>query len=113
MEVNPEAVGEYNVEKYVAMFNSRIKGLLVNFDIKVRNQILINNPEEKKNWMVSELEMVNSQPNKESDQDTIEELFTPSGLEKDYWGRYNYNPDFWFTDNTSFTIPGLGREVPV
>ena len=113
IESNPEALGEYNVEKYVAMFNSRIKGLLINFDISVRNKILIDNPEQKKNWLVSELSMVNNQPNKESDQDTVEELFTPSDLEQTYWAKYDYKSNFWFEDDIKFTIPGLGREVEV
>ena len=113
IEQNPEALGDYNVEKYIAMFNSRIKALLVNFDLSIRNKILINTPDEKINWMVSELELVNDQPNKEGDQDTIEELFTPSELEQLYWAKYDYTSNFWFQDNITFTIPGLGKEVPV
>jgi DNA polymerase elongation subunit (family B) len=113
IETNSETLGDYNVEKYIAMFNSRIKGLLVNFDLSVRNKILITTPEDKKNWMVSELNMVNNQPNKESDQDTIEELFTPSDMELVFWDKMNYTPNFWFKDNITFTLPGLGREVEV
>ncbi len=113
MEQNPNCLGDYNVEKYIATFNSRIKGLLVNFDISVRNKILITNPENKINWMVSELNLVNGQPSKEKDQDTIEELFIPSKLELLYWEKKNYKPDFWFDDNITFTLPGLGREVCV
>jgi hypothetical protein len=113
IETNPDTLGDYNVEKYVAMFNSRIKGLLVNFDLSVRNKILITNPEDKKNWMISELQMVNNQPNKEGDQDTIEELFTPSDMELVYWHKMDYVPNFWFDENITFTLPGLGREVEV
>ena len=113
IEANPEVLGDYNVEKYIAMFNSRIKGLLVNFDINIRNKILISNPDEKISWMVSELSMVNNQPNKESDQDTIEELFTPSDMELVYWEKMNYVSNFWFEENITFSLPGLGREVKV
>jgi DNA polymerase elongation subunit (family B) len=113
MEENPDMLGDYNVEKYISTFNTRIKGLLVNFDRSVRSKIIINKPDEKINWMISELELVNGQPNKEIDQDTIEELLTPSDLEKKYWAKYNHNPDFWFNDEITFTIPGLGKEVPV
>jgi DNA polymerase elongation subunit (family B) len=113
METNPLGLGEYNVEKYISMFNSRIKGLLVNFDISIRNKILIQKPEDKINWMISELKLTNGQPNKDADQDTIEELYTPTDLELAYWRKYSYVPDFWFNDNINFTIPGLGKEVPV
>jgi hypothetical protein len=113
IETNPELLGEYNVEKYVSMFNSRIKGLLVNFDESVRNNILINKPEDKKNWLRSELKLVNGQPVKESDQDTIDELFTPSEMEHLLWDKLNYKPDFWFQDDINFNLPGFGEEVPV
>jgi DNA polymerase elongation subunit (family B) len=113
IETNPELLGDYNIEKYVSMFNSRIKGLLVNFDESIRNSILINNPEEKKNWLRSELKLVNGQPVKECDQDTIEELFTPSEMEHLLWDKLNYNADFWFEENINFNLPGFGDEVPV
>jgi hypothetical protein len=113
IETNPELLGDYNVEKYVSMFNSRIKGLLVNFDESIRNSILINKPEDKKNWLRSELKLVNGQPVKESDQDTIDELFTPSEMEHLLWDKLNYKPDFWFQDDINFNLPGFGEEVPV
>lgn len=113
IEEDPNKLGDYNVEKYVAMFNSRIKGLLVNFDFSIRNKILINKPENKINWMSSELELTNSQPNKEKDQDTLEELFTPSEMELAYWSKFNYKPDFWFQDKLTFNLPGLNKNVEV
>jgi DNA polymerase elongation subunit (family B) len=113
IESAPETLGEYNVEKYLSMFNSRIKGLLVLFDLNIRNKILINKPEEKKNWMISELTLVNNQPSKEGDQDTLEELFTPSDMEIDFWDKLEYQADFWFQENITFTIPGLGKEEVV
>lgn len=110
---NLNTLGEYNVDKYLSMFNSRIKGLLVVFDLNVRGDILITKPEDKKLWLRSELKLVNSQPNKESDQDTIEELFTPAEKELEYWDKMSYNADFWFNEQINFTLPGLGKEVPV
>ena len=110
IESAPDTLGEYNIEKYLSMFNSRIKGLLVLFDLEVRNKILINKPEDKKSWMISELELVNNQPSKEGDQDTLDELFTPSDMEIEFWDKLEYQPDFWFQENILFTLPGLGKE---
>ena len=106
-------LGEYNVDKYLDMFNSRIKGLLVVFDKTVRNNIIITNPDQKQSWLRSELSLVNNQPNNEKDQDTIDELFTPSDNELVFWDKHTYKPDFWFEGDIHFTIPGLGKEVPV
>ena len=89
------------------------KGLLVVFDMSVRDKILRTKPEQKQVWLRSELELVNNQPNKEKDQDTIEELFTPSDNELVFWDKMSYKPDFWFEENINFSIPGLGKEVPV
>lgn len=138
IENNPEKLGEYNVEKYITMFNKRIEPLLVVFDESVRSvittkttkkkvdgevilitkevkkhNILITNPEERKSWLLSELELVSGHPFKEEDQDTIEELFTPSERELDYWAKFGYKADFWFDDNIEFTVPGLEITVPL
>jgi hypothetical protein len=140
IEKNPDALGDYNVEKYITMFNKRVESLLIVFDdsvrfsrttkeVKKKNKetgeieistkevlkpnMLITNPDDKKSWLLSELELVSGQPFKESDQDTLDELFTPSEKEMAYWKKFNYNPDFWFNDNVIFTLPGLEIEVPV
>lgn len=113
IEENPNLLGDYNVEKYISTFNSRVKSFLVCFDLSVRNKILIDNPNKKINWTISELTLVSGQPNKESDQDTIEELLTPSNLEIAYWSKYNYRPDFWFDKNIKFTLPGLDKEIEI
>ena len=60
--------------------------------------------------MISELELVNNQPSKEGDQDTLDELFTPSDMEIEFWDKLEYQPDFWFQENILFTLPGLGKE---
>ena len=140
IEKNPDTLGDYNVEKYITMFNKRVESLLIVFDDSVRftrttkevkkknketgevtistkevlkQNILITKPEDKKSWLLSELELVSGQPFKEMDQDTLEELFTPSEKEMIYWEKFNYKPDFWFDENIIFTLPGLEIEVPV
>lgn len=112
IEKNLNTLGEYNVDKYLDMFNKRIKGLLIVFNKNVRDRILITDPTKKELWMRSELKLVNNQPNYEKDQDTIEELFSPSDNEIEFWNKMSYKPDFWFEENIIFTIPGLGKEVP-
>jgi DNA polymerase elongation subunit (family B) len=112
IEKNLNTLGEYNVDKYLDMFNKRIKGLLIVFNKNVRDRILLTDPAKKELWMRSELKLVNNQPNYEKDQDTIEELFSPSDNEIEFWNKMSYKPDFWFEENIIFTIPGLGKEVP-
>ena len=29
------------------------------------------------------------------------------------WNKLSYKPDFWFENDIIFSIPGLGKEVPV
>lgn len=110
---DPTKLGEYNVERYLDAFNKKVKPLLCVFSEDVRKQILITNPNQKKDWLKSELKLINGLPYKEKDQDTIEELFTPSEMEVKYWNRFDYNPNIWFEENTLFTVPGLDREVYV
>lgn len=109
MEENPMMLGDYNAPRYIAMLNSRIKGLLVVFKKEIRSKILINTPEEKIGWLNSELELCNGQPDKESDEDTIDDLFTPEDREIEFWNKLNYNPNFWFEDDITFTLPNLKK----
>jgi DNA polymerase elongation subunit (family B) len=138
IEKTPDALGEYNVEKYIAMFNKRVESLLIVFDENVRyikttkevkskvdgqvvirtkeikkHNIIITKPEDKKSWIFSELDLVSGQPFKEADQDTLQELFTPSEREMEYWAKFGYKADFWFDDEINFTVPGLEITVPV
>lgn len=113
IENEPNKVGEYNVERYLDAFNKKVKPLLVVFSEDVRSQLLITKPENKKDWLISELELINGVPYREKDQDTIQELFTPAPLELKYWDKFGYNPDIWFDEHTMFTVPGLDRTVEV
>jgi len=109
LENDPNRFGDYNVAKYINAFNTRVNKLLIAFSKDVRGRILIEKPEDKISWLLSELELTNGEPNKDSDQDTIEELFTPSDKEIEYWDKFNYKPDFWFNDNIVFELPGLDK----
>ena len=85
---------EYNVEKYVDMFNKRITPLLVCFSRDIRGQILVSNPEDRKYFTEEECELVSGQPNKPSDQDTYEQLMTMEDKEIKFWTKYGLVPPF-------------------
>lgn len=85
---------EYNSEKYIAQFNNRITPLLVCFSKKIRNNILITNPEDRKYFTEEESQLVSGEPNNESDQDTYEALMTPERKEIEYWTKVNEIPPF-------------------
>ena len=76
---------EYNVVKYIDMFNKRITPLLVCFKKEIRNKILITNPKDKPYFTEEESKLCSGQPNKESDQDTYEQLMTMEDKEIRFW----------------------------
>ena len=127
IEKAPDTLGEYNVDRYLAMFNKRVEVLLIVFDrdtryirsensrgkIVKKHNMLITKPEEKKAWLLAELELVSGQPENEADEDTLTELYTPSEKEMELWAKLDYKADFWFDKEINFTVPGLGMAVPV
>jgi hypothetical protein len=86
---------EYNVEKYIEMFNKRIRPLLVVFDRSIRtyvnekgkevDNILITNPKNRKTFTEEETKLVSGQPFNETDQDTYEQLMTMEDKEIKFW----------------------------
>lgn len=76
---------EYNAPKYVEQFNKRITPLLVCFHPDIRHKILISNPDERQYFTNKECELCSGFPNKQSDQDTYEELMTMEDKEIKFW----------------------------
>lgn len=76
---------EYNVSKYIDMFNKRITPLLVCFSPDIRNKILITDPNDRKYFTYEECELCSGFPNRESDQDTYEQLMTMEDKEIKFW----------------------------
>jgi hypothetical protein len=64
-------------------------------------------------FLKSELDLVNDEPDDVTDQDTLYEFYTPSQMEKEFWAKLNYEPDYWFEDNIVFKLPGFDEEIPV
>lgn len=86
---------EYNVAKYIDMFNKRIRPLLVCFkrDIRTRinengkevDNLLITEPGQRKTFTEEECELVAGQPYNTTDQDTYDELMTMEDKEIRFW----------------------------
>ena len=85
---------EYNVEKYIDQFNKRITPLLVCFSTKIRNNILITNPKDRKFFTDDEAKLVSGEPNKVEDQDTYEQLMTPERKEIEFRLKVGEVPPF-------------------
>lgn len=85
---------EYNVPKYISVFNNRIKPLLVCFSRDIREQIMINNPKDRKYFTKEQCELVSGEPYKPSDQDTYEQLMTMEDKEIRFWIKYDMVPPF-------------------
>jgi hypothetical protein len=82
---------EYNVSKYIDMFNKRITGLLVCFKKEIRDKILITNPCDRPVFTTSDMELCSGEPNKPTDQDTYEALMTMEDKEIKFWAAH---PEF-------------------
>ena len=85
---------EYNVEKYIEMFNKRINVLLVCFHPNIRNRILITKPSDKPTFTEKECQLCCGFPNKDTDQDTLEQLMIPERKEVEFWLGIGENPPF-------------------
>ena len=85
---------EYNVEKYIEMFNKKVTPLLVCFSTEIRDKILVKTPEERKYFTQEEAKLVSGFPNKVTDQDTLEALMTPERKEITYWLTVGETPPF-------------------
>ena len=85
---------EYNVVKYIEQFNKRIKPLLVCFSTEIRDKILIQSPSERQYFTEEQCVLVSGEPNKETDQDTYEQLMTLERKEIEYWLSINEEPPF-------------------
>ena len=103
-EINAElSVDDYNVARYLAAFNTRIKPLLVCFDTEVRNQVLINVVKDKKSklfvlqeksaFTIEQCKLTNGNPFEPEHQDSYEDLMTMEDKEIKFWMRVNKTPN--------------------
>lgn len=87
LEKNPDKTGPYNVAKYINSFNSRISPLMVVFQPKVRETLLVTDPEDKQFYTDAEMKLVNGMPMSDGDQDNIIDLLTVTDRENEFWGK--------------------------
>lgn len=95
---------EYNVNKYIDMFNKRIRPLLVCFSRDVRtvidengkekDNILITHPKDRKSFTEEQCELISGQPYNPTDQDTYEQLMTMEDKEIRFWVSVNKKPPY-------------------
>lgn len=86
LENNPDMLGEYNVAKYVAAFNNKVKSILEGFEPNIRKMILIANPEKREFFSKNELELKNFPA------DDLEESLILEEKELEFWNRTGLNP---------------------
>lgn len=95
---------EYNRDKYIDMFNKKVKPLIVCFDSSIRyavdkkgntiNNILITSPKERKTFTEEECKLISGQPYNPTDQDTYKQLMSMDDKEIAFWQRVNKRPIF-------------------
>ncbi len=86
LENNPNMLGEYNVDKYVAAFNSKVKSILEGFEPNIRKMILISNPANREYFSPSELEL------KSFPADDLEGSLVLEDMELEFWNRTGLKP---------------------
>ena len=92
VESNPDLLGEYNIARAIATFNKRIEPLLIVFGEEVRNNLLVDNPEDRGLFTKEQCKLINGIPFEDGDQDSIEDLLTITEQEMKYWSKRGVNP---------------------
>lgn len=89
---NPDLKGDYNVAKYLANFNKRVEPLLVAFSPEIRDDILIEDPKDRRFFTKKQCELDNGHPLKEKGQDKFDEVMTLSDSEVTFWNKVGKDP---------------------
>ena len=76
---------EYNVAKYIDMFNKRITPLLVCFSRDIRGRILIDDPKNRQYFTKEEATLVSGEPDEPGDQDDINDVLRMEDREVKFW----------------------------
>ena len=97
---NPNMTGDYNVDRYIAIFNKRIEPLLVVFKPEMREDILIDDPKNRQYFTKQQCEMTNGYPLKPENQDNLDEVLTLSDSEVLFWNKMGIDPYFMYVENS-------------
>ena len=90
---NPDLTGDYNTARAVTTFNKRIEPLLVVFKDEVRAELIVTEPEKRGIFTTAQCELINGYPLGDGDQDSLEEVMTPSDNELSYWEKRGLSSD--------------------
>ena len=93
LDRNPNLKGEYNIARYISIFNKRIEPLLVVFKPEVRESLLVKKPEDRQFFTTKQCELIKGIPRREFDQDSLEEVMSVSPEEKLFWDKMNLSED--------------------
>jgi len=97
---NPNLTGDYNVARYLNNFNKRMEPLLCVFKPEIRDDILIEKPEDRQYFTKGQCELVNGFPLKEEGQDKFDEVMTLSDSEVLFWNRVGRDPFFMYVEDS-------------
>jgi hypothetical protein len=86
--------GDYNVPRAITTFNKRIEPLLIVFKEEVRNNLIVNEPDNRGIFTTSQCELIAGVPFEESDQDTVEDLLTLSEGELKFWDKSGIDSNY-------------------
>lgn len=98
---------EYNVEKYLKKFTNSMKNLLLCFDKETRKKIIFSKTNKNfwydketdswkhllSNFEAKDFKLVNKQPMKEADEDSLEDILEITKEEKFFWNKIGYSED--------------------
>ena len=97
---NPDKLGDYNVPRYLEMFNKKVKPLLVVFNPEIRNDILVDDPQKRGYFTKSQCELDNGHPLEEKGQDNFNEVMTLSDTEVEFWNKIGRDPYFMYVEDS-------------
>tara|TARA_R110000765_G_scaffold85307_4_gene164602 strand:- start:5676 stop:8396 length:2721 start_codon:yes stop_codon:yes gene_type:complete len=98
IESNPELKGDYNIARYMTIFNKRIEPLLVVFSSDVRDSLLVKKPEDIQFFTKKQCTLINGLPRKESDQDKLEDILKLTSEEITFWDKIGEKPENFLSD---------------
>jgi len=97
---NPDVLGDYNIHRYLEMFNKKVKPLLVVFNPEIREDILVDDPQKRGYFTMSQCELDQGHPLEEKGQDNFEEVMTLSDTEVIFWNKMGRDPYFMYVENS-------------
>jgi hypothetical protein len=97
LDKDPTLTGDYNVPRAITTFNKRMEPLMVVFQDEVRNNLIVNDPENRGIFTKSQCEIINGHPLGNGDQDRLQEdVLDITEQELNYWERRGLSSDYMY-----------------